>query len=960
MASSLRLPPAPCSRGLVQLDEPFWGRSAKIPFDVRAPHSLGVVSSTKRMARASAPTPYPQHRVVDVGLRDGSTVRIRPVLPTDLDAVADFFAELSDESIGKRFHGMHRPNLKELKPFVDVDYHHYFSLVAETTIGTEKRIVAVASFVRTGEAQAEMAIAVADSFQGRGVGSILLEHLSEAATDYGIQVFLASILFDNYDMIHVVRDLKLPVVMKSSMGVVEAEFPTAATPEAIEAFENREAVAAVAAVTGFFKPRSVVVIGASRRRGTISGEIFHNLLEVGFEGPVYPVNANADVVQSVPAYKSVADIPGAVDLAVIVVPAAAVVEAARECADKGIRALLIISSGFAETGSEGQALQHALLETARQRGMRIVGPNCLGLVNTDPAIRLNAAFAPVYPLPGRVAFSSQSGALGIAVMARTRDLGLGISSFVSVGNKIDISGNDLIQYWEQDDATDVVLLYLESFGNPRKFARIARRVAKTKPIVAVKSGRSQAGARAAASHTGSIVAGDIAVDALFHQAGVVRTDTLEELFDVASLLAHQPLPDNNRVAILTNAGGLGILCADACEAVGLSVPELAAETAETLRALLPAEASVANPVDMIASATAEQYGESLRLLARDPGIDSIIVIFIPPLVTRAEDVAAALVDVAGAGAGKTVLTCFLGSHGIHEQLIAGRTVIPSFTFPETAARALGKVSHYAAWRAGPEGVIPQFSDIDRTSAAQAAAALLKDGERWLEPVAITRLLDDYGIRSASNRMAGTPEEVEAAAAEIGSTVAVKIDSRSIVHKTDVGGVRLNLTTPKAAAQAAADMLSSLQQKGLADQVEGFLVQEMVTSGGAEMFVGMTLDPLFGPLVACGFGGTMVELLRDVAVRITPLTDLDAGEMLRSLKTWPLFEGYRGQPPLSASALENLLLRVSTLVEDLPHLAEIDLNPVLVSEDDCVVLDSRMKLAAAPPPIPRGARTVPRH
>lgn len=902
--------------------------------------------------------PYPQHRVVDVGLRDGSTVRIRPTLPTDLQAVFDFFAGLSDESLTKRFHGMHRPTIKELKPFVDIDYHRYFSLVAETTVGAEARIIALASYIRTGEKQAEMAIAVADDFQGRGVGSILLEHLCEAAAEDGIAVFLAEILFENYDMIHVIRDLKLPVAMRSSMGLVHAEFATAATPEAIEAFENREAVAATAAVSRFLKPRSVAVIGASRRRATISGEIFRNLLEGRFEGPVYPVNSNAQVVQSVAAYKTVTEIPGPVDLAVIVVPAREVLAVADECARKGIRALLVITSGFGETGADGLQLQNALLDIARRHGMRIVGPNCMGLVNTDPAVRLNATFAPVSPVPGRVAFSSQSGALGIAVMDRARALGLGISSFVSVGNKVDISGNDLIQYWEQDDSTDVMLLYLESFGNPRKFARIARRVAKKKPIVAVKSGRSKAGARAAASHTGSIVAEDIAVDALFNQAGVVRTETLEDLFDVASLLAHQPLPSGNRVAILTNAGGLGILCADACEAAGLSVPELAPETTTALKSLLPREASVGNPVDMIASATAEQYGESLQLLARDPRVESIIIIFIPPLVTRAEDVASALVEVAASVPDKTVLACFMGSQGINDQLTAGRTVIPSFTFPESAARALGKVTGYAAWKEGPDGTISELPDIDRAAAAQTAADLLRGGERWLEPPAVARLLEDYGIRSATSRTASSPDEVAKATDEIGGPVAVKIDSRSILHKTDVGGVRLNLATAEDAARAASEILESLGHQGLDSRIDGFLVQEMVSTEGAEMFVGMTLDPLFGPLVACGAGGTMVELLRDVSVRITPLTDVDVKEMLRSLKTWPLFEGYRGRPPLDAGALENLLLRVSALVEDLPHLAEIDLNPVLVSATGCVVLDARMKVATPPPQLPRGARTVP--
>ena len=453
------------------------------------------------------------------------------------------------------------------------------------------------------------------------------------------------------------------------------------------------------------------------------------------------------------------------------------------------------------------------------------------------------------------------------------------------------------------------------------------------------------------------MAGDIAVDALFHQAGVIRTDTLEELFDVASLLADQPLPAGEQVAILTNAGGLGILCADACEAAGLKVAQLAPGTSDTLRALLPAEASVGNPVDMIASASAEQYGQALRLLMRDPNVDSVIVIFIPPLVTKAEDVATALMGACrDREAETTVLACFMGTEGIHENLQADGVTIPSYRFPEAAPIALAHAARYAKWRTADEGRIPDFHDIDRAEAVHLAAQLLENGERWLEPDAVARLLDLYGIRSAKSRLVATPEEVKTAAKEIDRPVAVKVDSRTLIHKTDVGGVRLNLATPAAAAEAANDMKGSLDAARLGDQIDGFLVQEMISDEGAEMFVGITLDPSFGPLLACGAGGTMVELLRDVNVRITPLTDLDAREMLRSLKTWPLFEGYRGRPPLNAKGMEELLLRVSALVEDIPHLAELDLNPVHVSSSGCVVLDARIKIAAPTPPLPRGART----
>jgi acetyl coenzyme A synthetase (ADP forming)-like protein len=905
------------------------------------------------------PFGYPGHRAVDVGLRDGSTIRIRPVRLDDLHDVVELFGRLSDRSSEMRFHGRRRLSADEVRQFVAVDYRGTFGLVALSYSGDEPRIVSLASYIETVPGHAEIGIAVDDPFQGRGLGSILIEHLSEAAAEAGIAVFEAEILGGNTDMLEVVRALQLPMETSVSGGVVHVEFPTSPTEAALDAFEQREAIAAAAGVARLVRPSSIAVIGASRRRGTIGGELFRNLLDFGFEGPVYPVNPTTQVVQSVPAYPAILDVPGPVDLAVIVVPAAQVLHIATQCAEKGVKGLLVISAGFSEVGAEGRARQDELLAIAREHGMRIIGPNCMGLINTDPDFRLNASFTPVVPLEGRLAFSSQSGALGIAVIDRARSLGLGMSSFVSVGNKADISGNDLLQFWEQDPNTDVILLYLESFGNPRKFARIARRVSHAKPVVAVKSGRSAAGARAAASHTASVVAGDVAVEALFRQAGVIRTDTLEELFDVAALLAHQPLPAGDNVAILTNAGGLGILCADACESAGLNVVELKDETVAALRTFLPAEASVANPVDMIASATAEQYGRALDILLADPRVDAVIVIFIPPLVTRAEEVADALTDVVTRGDGKPVLSCFLGVQGIHQRLRRDECTIPSYAFPESAARALGKTARYERWRRGPQGAVPHFDGIEGGEALNLAVELLEGGARWLDPDAVARLLDHYGIRSAGARLASDPEEVAKATAEIGSPVAVKIVSRSITHKTDVGGVELGLQSPEAAADAARAMVRRLSETGLADQLDGFLVQEMVAPEGAEMFVGMTQDPLFGPILACGAGGTMVELIRDVAVRITPLTDLDAHEMLRSLKTWPLFEGYRGQPALDAAGLEDLLLRLSAMVEDLPQIVELDLNPVLVSEAGrgCMVLDARVRVATPQPARPRGARTT---
>jgi acetyl coenzyme A synthetase (ADP forming)-like protein len=749
--------------------------------------------------------------------------------------------------------------------------------------------------------------------------------------------------------------MDLPLRSNVSDGVVHIEFPTTLTEEGLKAFEVREASAAAAGVKRFLEPASVAVIGASRKRGTIGGEVFANLLRGDYAGPVYPVNPSAPVIQSVAAYPSIGEVPGDVELAVIVVPSAHVLEVARECGIKGVGALLIISSGFAEVGPEGAALQAELMTIAREYGMRIIGPNCMGALSTDPEVRMNATFSPVAAMPGNLAFSSQSGALGIAVIDRANDLGLGLSSFVSVGNKADISGNDLLQYWEQDDRTDVILLYLESFGNPRKFARIARRVSKSKPIVAVKSGRSKAGARAAASHTGSMAAGDVAVDALFTQAGVIRTDTLEELFDVGALLAHQPMPKGKRVAILTNAGGLGILAADACDAGGLEIAELSPDTNEKLEAMLPKEASFANPIDMIASASAEQYGEALGLLLGDPQVDSVIVIFIPPLVTRPEDVAASLMARVGDD-DKTVVACFLGVQGVQTMLSNDGVTLPSYTFPEAAARALGKVTRHAEWCRRPEGDVPRFSDIDRAGAIGLVVAALDSGREWLDPTEVADLLTMYGIKAARTQVADSFDEVAKAAASVGRPVAIKVSSDKILHKSDVGGVALNVA-PEEASGVARKMAEDLRAEGFED-VDSFLVQEMAPLDGLEMLVGMSLDPSFGPLVGIGAGGVLVELVRDVTYRITPLTNLDVDEMIDSLKMRRLLDGYRGSPKRDVASLRDVALRLSAMVEDLPHLAEVDLNPVLVGREGegSMVVDARIRVAEPKPPAPRGARS----
>jgi acetate---CoA ligase (ADP-forming) len=902
-----------------------------------------------------AMTAYPGHREADVVLRDGSTVHVRPARPTDAPEIERLLKGLSDRSRWLRFFSGF-PNLgKAVQWATEVDYERRYGLVA--TSGADGRVVGHAGFERQPDHpdRAEVAMEIADDMQGKGLGTILLGQLAEAANHLGVHVLDAEVLAENHKMVKVFRDSGFPVKTHSLPGVLLIEFPTSLSPEALERFERREQVAATAAMRAFFEPRSVAVIGASRRRGTVSGELFHNLLAAGFNGPVYPVNPRASVVQSVLAYKSVLDVPGPVDLAVLALPAPCVVQAAEECAAKGVRAIVVISAGFAETGPEGAERQRELLRVCRAAGMRLIGPNCLGIVNTDPQVSLDATFGPIVPLPGRVGFLSQSGALGLAIIDYANALGLGLSSFVSVGNKADISGNDLLSYWEQDDRTDLVLLYLESFGNPRKFARVARRVARTKPVLAVKSGRSAAGARATSSHTGALLAAsDVTVDALFHQAGVIRTDSLAELFDVASLLANQPVPAGRRVGIVTNAGGPGIMCADACEAGGLQVVELSPQLKASLAEGLPAEAAVANPVDMLASAPPEHYRRTVELVAASGEVDAVIVIFIPPLRTDPAAVARAVRDAAATAGPVPVLSVVMSAHELPADAAADGPRLPRYRFPEDAARALVRTVDYADWRQRPEGRVAELPEARPDEAAALLAAALADGPgpRWLAPDEVARLLACYGLPVAEWRLASSPEEAGAAAVELGGPVALKAVAPRLVHKTEAHAVRLHLTGPDQVRTAAAEMAEAVAAEGYT--VDGFLIQRMVGEG-VELLVGVVHDASFGPVVACGAGGTAVELLKDVAVRITPLTDADAAEMVRSLATYPLLDGYRGAPRADVAALEDLLLRVSALVEAHPEIAELDCNPVKVLPEGVVVVDARVLVEAATPPLPLAAR-----
>jgi acetate---CoA ligase (ADP-forming) len=887
---------------------------------------------------------YPAHRIVDVVLRDGSTARVRPVRAADRDELRVFLEGLSLDSIGLRFFGGGTSLDWAADWAADVDYRDRYGVVVTT--GPEDHIIGHAAYIRADSQSAEVAFEIADAHQGMGLGTILLAHLAEAAEDSDIPVFTAKVLPRNHRMIDVFRESGFPVEMRAGTDGIEVSAPTSATRAAIERFDSRDSVAARAALTHVLAPRSIAVVGASRARGTVGGELFHNLIDSAFEGPVYPVNASADVVQSVPAYRSVEEIPGEVELAVIAVPGAHVLDAARACAAKGSKALIVISAGFGEAGQEGEQRQRELLEICRGSGMRLVGPNCLGVINTAPGVRLNATFGPSLPPAGGMAFMSQSGALGLAVIERAADPSLGLSSFVSVGNKADISGNDLLEHWESDERTRVIVLYLESFGNPRKFARIARRVGRRKPIVVVKSGRSAAGALAAASHTGALLgSGDVNADALFRQSGVIRTDTLGELFDVASLLSTQPLPEGRRVAVVTNSGGPGIMCADACEAEKLTLPPLSEATQQGLRALLPPEASLHNPVDMIATASARRYTETIKAVAADESVDSVIVIYTPVMGVGPAEVADAIAaGVAGLPRPLPVLAVYVSAQGAPAALQAAR--VPTYEFPEEAVHALARAVRYREWQARPQEPPELPADARPAEAASVLASALAGGRpRWLDPHEIESLLSCYGIGMAESRLVTSANAAGEAARELGCPVALKAVAPTLVHKTEAGAVRLGLRGPSQVVRAAREMHSRLAAEG--HELEGFLVQRLLEDG-VEMLVGVVSDPLFGPVLACGAGGTTAELLKDVAVRVTPLTEQDAGDMLRSLSSFPLLQGYRGAPRADVAALEDLILRMSALVDNHPEVLELECNPVMVMPGGAIAADARVRVEMAPP------------
>jgi acetyl coenzyme A synthetase (ADP forming)-like protein len=692
-----------------------------------------------------------------------------------------------------------------------------------------------------------------------------------------------------------------------------------------------------------FRPRSVAVIGASQHPGKIGWEIVHNIIRYGFRGKLFPVNPTAASVHSIKSYRKISEIPDEVDLAIVVIPREKVLAAVQDCGRKGVKGLIVITAGFKEVSEEGARLEKALGESVRSFGMRMVGPNCMGIINTDPAYELNATFAPELPVRGKIAFLTQSGALGVTILSLSRERNVGFSMFASIGNKTDLSSNDLLEYWENDPDTQMALLYLENFGNPRRFIQIAKRFTRKKPILAVKSGRTLAGARAATSHTGALATQDVATDAIFEQYGVIRANTIDELFDYATALADQPLPESDRIAILTNAGGPGILATDACISLGLDLAEFQDATRNALRRILPPESNPNNPIDLLAGAGPDQYRKALAVLLDDSNISAVLVISVPPIMVDPVKVAAAVSDVAYQYR-KPVLGCFMGVKDILRTIReTSQRLIPLYAFPESAARALSGMVRYSRIQKQVYSEPARFK-VNKRTAEQVFRHAQSEKRNALDPEEMRTLLEAYGIPVVPQAFARNLEEAIDQARKIGYPVVMKAFLPSIEHKSDIGGVLLDLRTDAEVVDGFTQLSQRIRDRGLEWEWAGVYIQPMIR-GGKEVILGMTYDPTFGPLIMFGLGGIYVETMKDTVFRIAPISEGDARTMIQSIKGYPLLQGVRGEQGVDIDLLVEVLQRLSQLSSDFHFIREIEINPFIASSDraSSAAVDSRIRL-----------------
>lgn len=709
-------------------------------------------------------------------------------------------------------------------------------------------------------------------------------------------------------------------------------------------------------LTPFFHPRAIALVGASRGQASIGYRLLESLLGSHFPGSIFPVNPHTTEIAGLRTYPSLLNIPVPIDLAVIAVPAGLVLSIIDDCVAKQVPAVILITAGFAETGGAGSSLEEQLRERIRQSGIRLIGPNCFGLMSLDPTVRLNATYTPIVPPVGHVAIASESGGLGLAVVTAAKRLKLGLSSFVSLGNHVDVTVNDLLEYWEEDQHTQVILLYLETIIDPPRFRRIAERVGRCKPIIALKAGRTEAGQSAAGSHTAALATNDKAVDALSTQCGVIQAKTLEEFLSLATGLSNQPLPQGQRVGILTNSGGPGVLCADSCAAEGLLVPEFSQGMQSALASFLSPMAALRNPADVIGFATEDQHARAVETMLSSDELDALIIVHVS--VQPIDNGPAATGIVRGVRAARQtghkqpVYLCWMAEGDLDRSFIVDGEVIPTYKHPEIPARIIRQALTYEAWRKQPAGHIPPYTDIDLVTAKEICTNALADrGPGWLTTQETHSLLRAMKAPLVPGSIATAPEEAVRLAQKIGLPVAVKLASHQIIHKTEVGAVQLNLGDDQAVRDAFNGIRARLEQVGKLEAMEGVLVQPML-SDGVEVMVGMTRDPLFGPLIAFGLGGIHVEILGDVQCRIAPLTDRDATEMIRGIKGYRLLTGYRGHPPADLEALEETLLRVSRLVEEIPEISELDLNPIFALSEGhgCLIVDARIRIELLRPTV----------
>ncbi|HRV68068.1 MAG TPA: GNAT family N-acetyltransferase [Marmoricola sp.] len=866
--------------------------------------------------------PYPAHWVADVLLRDGRTAHLRPVSPDDVAALTEFYDQVSAQSKYYRFFAP-MPNLssKELQRITHVDHHDRVGFV----LTVAEKIIAIGQYEGIGDHRAEVAFLVQDAHQGRGIGQLLLEHLAQAGRENGITKFEAQVLPDNKKMVQVFKEMGYRIASGWEEGSLNFHFDIKATDTAIGVMVAREHDFEAASIGAFLNARSVAIIGASRRADTVGSQLVRNLVLADYAGKLYVVNPSAESVAGMPAYASVNDIPGEVEVAVVAVPAEVVKDVVIDCAAKGVLGLIVISSGFAETGDEGRRRQRHLVGLARSYGLRLIGPNALGVINTSPEVSLNASLAPVMPPRGRAGFFCQSGALGTAILEKVRNRGLGLSTFVSAGNRADVSGNDLLQYWEEDDATEVVLLYLESIGNPRKFSRIARRVSVRKPIVAVRSGRATQGVPMGHA-VRQIAAPPAAVDAMFRQAGIIQVDSLDAMFDVAQLLAHQPLPRGSRVAIVGNSDALGLLAVDAAAAHGLPVT--------SVKSLGP-------------TADADDFEEALDAAIDHPEVDAVIAVYVPPLDSPGADVAQVLAAV-GEQSDKPLVSSFLGREGVpellrvpdHTGLTAGRGSVPSYPGVEAAVAALAKVMGYVDWLsrgdAGPEPI----EGCDEAAAAEFVDRLLAESPKGLELdiEQMQELLSCYGIDLWRPISVASLDEALAAGETLGWDVVLKATAEQYRHRPDLAHVWRGITSVDDMTQAWNALDETLSDPANA----GFVVQRNA-GPGVPLTVSGLEDPLFGPALSFGVAGPLTELAGDRVYAIPPLSTLDAVETVRAIKAAPLLFEYRGTAPVDVEAVEALLRRVAQLKEDLPQVKQIDIDLAQAGAAETSVLTAAIRI-----------------